>query len=291
MLNLPPYHKKNHMPMGKYLKIKPLCCSKYNTGEYINFLRRCRYYLLLDAADSGNDVPGSLAVRAKAPMEIPYLGVAMSQVEELDSYIEQLADLNAQSRIFNETEKRNSLDEQRTDLASFVINRMQNSQRNTIENEMQAATQLLNLVKPYMKIPRLPNNQKTEAITGMITDLRKPENTDAVELLGLTSYVDKLEMLNEQYVSETHQMSQSRIKHASGSTKDIRKKCDSLLDDILTQAFAWSIVDASEKATNFIVNINNLITETNTAYNLRRGQGKKEEDGNNDAPGPITDGV
>ena len=56
-------------------------------------------------------------------------------------------------------------------------------------------------------------------------------------------------------------------------------KLDEQYDDLITIAFVTSVATPSKEATDFVVYMNKLIAETETAYNQRIAQrGKKKEE-------------
>lgn len=256
-----------------------------NNGEYVNFLRRFRAILLPGTSGSGPDVPGGVNVKnTPEAAAVPAIGLKKEQVESLDSYIDQISDLNSQSRILHETAARKRIDHDRMNYVSFVLTRIQNPARNIIGEKHEAGVRLLNIVKPYLKLSKLPNNQRTEAITGMLIDLRKPENAAAVALLDLEPYMNDLEALNSSYEEQTKLMSISRVTITTDSCAVVRKKCDSLIDDITDQVFAWSITSPSDEATNAIVHINSLIVEMRNAHKQRMASGKTAEGDSEELP-------
>lgn len=272
--------------MGTFLKFKEARLYSYNNAEYINFLRRYRSYLPLEAEEQR---PGELSLLSDEPLGAPSLGISAGQVAELDLYLSQLTDLNNQSRISQETASRTEIDNQRDQVVIYITDRITRAASLPLQAEREAGKFLSNVVKPYIGIARLPFNQETETIRGLLVDLRKVENTAAVEALGLTPYMVELERLNTLYESVTEQRTASQMANAIDNSKIIRAKADSLYEDMTDLAYAWSLANPSDKASDFIRNVNALIDEAQASLNKRKASGKKEDSGSgSDRPGELS---
>lgn len=274
--------------MGTFPRIKEARLYSYNNAEYLNFLRRFRAHLPLEVGGE-EDRPGELSLLSDEPLGAPALGISATQVAELDDYLAQLTDLNNQSRISQETGSLTVLDNKRDKVAIYITNRITRASSLPLQSEQDAGLFLVNVVKPYIGLARLPFNQETETIRGLLVDLRKAENASAVEALGLTSYMTELERLNNQYEEVAALRSANRLVNTIDNSKIIRAKADDLYDDMTDLAYAWSLAHPSEKASDFIRNINALIDETQISLHLRAGSGKKENGGSggDERPGEL----
>ena len=96
------------------------------------------------------------------------LGVSAAQLTVLDAVIDQLTDLNNQSRISQETETLNDTDKQRDNVAVYALNRINNSATLPLQAEQEAGKFLRNVVKPYTGIARLPLNQETGLVAAVL---------------------------------------------------------------------------------------------------------------------------
>ena len=257
--------------MGTYLKFTDFSANNFNNAEYLSFLRRFR--ALLPFPEQGGDRPEIESLSVNESNGVPALGVSAAQLTVLD----QLTDLNNQSRISQETETLNDTDKQRDNVAVYALNRINNSATLPLQAEQEAGKFLRNVVKPYTGIARLPLNQETETIKGLLVDLRKPENASAVQALSLTPYLNELERLNNLYESLVAQRAAERLASSVDNSKIVRAQGDDIYDDITSLAFAWSLANPSDEATAFIRNVNALISDAQTAYNQRMGQKKKKE--------------
>ena len=113
------------------------------------------------------------------------------------------------------------------------------------------------MIKPYIGIARLPVAQETAKIQGLLIDLRKGENATYVTTLGLEAYLAELEKENNAYIALTSARTQSRAAQPSAA------------------------------ATTFVSNLNQLISETVTAFNQRKkGSGPAGEGGGGSSDRP-----
>lgn len=117
-----------------------------------------------------------------------------------------------------------------------------------------------------------------QTVQGLLNDLTKGELTAHVQTLGLTDEVSELGSLNSRYSSLLDARTNSQIVNAVEAAKPIRLEMDGLYDEMITTAWAFSIATPSEDLTNFVVFVNKLIDDTNTAYNQRIAQSKKKEE-------------
>ena len=175
----------------------------------------------------------------------------------------------------------------RDSLATYILTRISRSGTLPLEAERNAGKFLYKVVKPYTGIARLPVAQETAAIQGLLIDLRKEENAPYVTALALDGYLAELETENNAYIELTSTRTQNRAANALESGEVIRRRTDEQYDDLVTLAQAYSIAVPSTEATTFVKNINQLISETATAYNQRKAAGKKSDGGSSTDDAPV----
>lgn len=239
--------------MSSYTKIKHIATYLLNHAEYLTFM---------------NNVLGIIAKPEALGVSADFIGV-------MERELALLADAVNESRIAQETEEAAAHESNRSYLASYVLTRISGSGTLPLEAERDAGQFLYKVVKPYTGIARLPQAQKSAAIQGLLIDLRKDENTPYVAVLGLEGYLSELENENGAFVELSTARTQSRAANRLESGTKVRRRTDALYDDLVTLAQAYSIAIPSEEATTFVGNINQLISETITAYNQRGKQPRK----------------
>lgn len=246
----------------KYTKITSFSLLKLNNLEFTNFFHRFR---LLVRAKGAEPAEGSAT--------LPEADAAL--LESMDADIATMEDIARQSRISDETAELDELDKQRDDYVVFITSSASAAALSPIEATRRAGTSLSNRLKPYVGIYRLPNQQETAAIVGMLTDLKNPETSPHVTTLHLDEAVAELERLNNLYASLTEQRTQGRISRTLEDTKAVRSRLSDAYEEICTVIHATNVLAPTEATRTFINQVNVLISETSAAYNQRKAQAKK----------------
>lgn len=264
--------------MGNYTKIKHIMLYDLNNAEYLSFLNSV-LSLLPPPSDDEDDHPviESLDedVQAKGS---PDIGVSANFVQAFEKDVMLLADVVNESRIAQETEEAAMHEKNRDNLAIYITTRISRAGTLPLEAERDAGKFLYKVIKPYIGIARLPVAQESVQIQGLLIDLRKAENTTYVTTLGLDAYLAELEKENNAYIALTSTRTQNRAANKKESGAVIRARLDAQYDDLVMLAQSFSIAVPSAAATAFINNLNQLITETTTAYHQRK-KGSKTDSG------------
>lgn len=246
----------------KYTKITSFSLSKLNNLEFTNFFHRFRPLVRAKGTEP-----------AEGDTTLPEADAAL--LEGMDADIAIMEDIARQSRISDETAQLDELDKQRDDYVVFITSSVSSAALSPIEATRKAGTSLSNRLKPYVGIYRLPNQQETAAIVGMLTDLKNPETSPHVTTLHLDEAVAELERLNNLYASLTEQRTQGRMSRTLEDTKVVRARMADAYEEICTVIHATNVLAPTEATAAFIDNVNALIDETATAYNQRKAQAKK----------------
>lgn len=255
--------------MGKYLKFKPISIALLNNAEILNFFKRFRLLIPTGApgTEEDEDQPEDLDLN-----EInTKVGITDSELEAFDTDVKLLEDNVNQSRVSSETAKLNVIEKQRDEEVVFFNAEVSNCRKSPIEAVKNAAVELYNTTHVYVGIQNLPDQQETQMIHGLLTDLEKPENKAYVQTLHLTDVVEAIRLHNEQFETLTTQRTANKMSSTKENSKIVRGRLEPLYDDMVTTAFIYSVAFPSTEATAFIHNVNALIDEVKSLYNLRRG--------------------
>ena len=272
--------------MGTFLKFDPYSLHNLNSGEYVTYI--ARYLALLPLAEESGEEerPGELSLPSDEQLGAPSLKIPADMVARMRALLETLTDLNKETRSSIETEQAAKVEDDRDNVSTFIVNRVLDSSTLPLESEQKAGKQLFNSLKAYKGIANLPVSQETAAIKGMLLDLRKPEFAEAVTTLGLTTYMDELERLNNLYEELVAKRSAARsAKNIGTDSRTVRQEMNSLYEDMNDLAFASNLLHGTDETAAFIRDVNTLIAETRTARN-QRGSKKKEEGGGGDDERP-----
>lgn len=245
--------------MKEIIKIAPAGLAKLNNAEYTNFATR--FHALANAAG--------------------FAELGLEDTADLEAYndlLQQMNDLVAQSRTSNRTAEMAEADRERDDLLTYLFALIRNAKNSPIADERKAGATLYNLTKPYVGIQRLPNQQETVQVKGLILDLNKAEYAEAYQALNLATVIEHLDDANARYATLTEERASSRLASQMDNSKTVRVQMDALYDYITTMGFVQSVAKPTEKTAQFVASLNALIAEVNTLYNQRTAQTKKAKE-------------
>lgn len=255
--------------MGKYTKIDPAGLGKLNNAEYMNFMNRF-FALAFPSSFPVDDESGSPSGISENDGN-PALGITGEEQDALKADLDLLTDLVSQSRISDETASMQDLDKRRGDLVVYLTTTISQARKSPIATQGAIAQSLYNVIKPYIGIARLANQQETAQIQGLLTDLAKEANATNIAALGLTEVVDALREANDEYARLTSQRTSAKAAAMKEDSATVRARLDERYDDITTMAFVQSVANPSDEATLFVNEMNALIAETTALYNQRMG--------------------
>ena len=109
-----------------------------------------------------------------------------------------------------------------------------------------------------------------------MADLRKEENATHIAALRLETYLTELEAANNAYRAITSQRLQARAANRKESGATIRARLGEKYEDLALLAQSYNIVQPTAETETYVNNLNQLITETTTAYNQRAKRPKSE---------------
>lgn len=245
----------------EYIKVESINLAKLSHAEFINFMERFLALLPLEAEETAEEGD---------PMGAPKVGITAEQVEEAKANLSEMNDLNRETKVKAETKSKTTIDRQRDALWTAIIQRILTSRNVPIPTESAAAEKLYIVVKPYMGMNRLPNNQQTVIVKGLLTDLNKPEMQEAIRTLGLEDYIDELSTYNQQYEALVKEADVVRAAANLGNKNDVlRQQLTDLYREMADFAFATNLLHETEESIYFLSGLNGLIHDVETAYNLR----------------------
>ena len=244
--------------MGSYLKIDPIRLGKFNNAEYTNFMNRT----LSQAVAVG----------------IEKIGASEALIDNSTANVNKMTDIVAQSRASVETAQIAETDKKADELIVYLMATFRTNLTSPIQTMRNAAETLYLKTKPYVGCQTLPQGQQIQKMRGLLSDIITSEMSAHITTLGLSAVVEELGTITVQYATLIEQRSASQLANKLDAGKTVRLELDEQYDDLVTIAFVTSIATPSKDATDFVVYMNKLIADTETAYNQRVAQrGKKEE--------------
>jgi len=245
--------------MGSYLKIDTIGLSKLNNAEYTNFMNRTLNY----AVAAGTEA----------------IGASEALIDGITANVNKMTDIVAQSRDSVETAQIAEVDKKADSLIVYLMAAFRTNRTSPIQAMRTAAETLYLKTKPYVGCQTLPQGQQIQKMRGLLSDISSTEMSAHITTLGLTAVVEELNTVTAQYSNLIDQRTASQLANKLDAGKTVRLELDEQYDDLVTIAFVTSVATPSQAATDFVVYMNKLIAETNTAYNQRMAQsGKKKEE-------------
>lgn len=253
----------------KYIRVEEINLVRLANAEFMNFMERFLALLPLEA--EGEPESGEMGA--------PKVGITAEMITEAKGYLAQMNDLTRIPQMKAETKPKEEVDRKRDSLISLLFSRVKTSRSVPIEAESKAAEQLYIVISPYRGIGKLPYNQETEMIKGLLLDLRKLENSEAVRTLGLDAYVDELDNCNKQFEAlvKTADMKNSELGF-NEQMRDLRVAMTDLYHEMTDYAFATNLLNETEESLYFMSGLNALIHDVESIYKQRLNSRKKKEE-------------
>ena len=245
--------------MGSYLKIDPIRLGKFNNAEYTNFMSRTLNQALATGVEK--------------------IGASETLIEGFTANVNKMTDIVAQSRASVETAQIAETDKKADELIVYLMATFRTNLTSPIQAMRTAAETLYLKTKPYVGCQTLPQGQQIQKMRGLLSDISTAEMSVHITTLGLTAVVEELNTITTQYSALIEQRTASHLANKLDAGKTVRLELDEQYDDLVTIAFVTSVATPSKEATDFVVYMNKLIADTDTAYNQRIAQrGKKKEE-------------
>ena len=248
--------------MDSFYQIQRYDMRMLNNSEYQNFMRR--FIALIPTSEEASPV--------NIPSEI---------VAEIEALLGKMTELIRESRAQETTPERKAVDRGRSSVAAYILARVLKSSSLLLEEERSAGRVLKNTVTPYKGIGRLPINQKTEVIKSLVMDLKKDEFQESVDALGLKPYLDELERQNLRYEVLVSQESETRSEMSLGENSvSIRAQINAIYTKCIMLANATQVLTPNAESEAFVRDVNSLVEEVRTSYNLRNKLPRRRKNSN-----------
>lgn len=243
--------------MRTVVLLSSIALGKLNASEYLNLMTRLQ--TLIEGAT------------AEA------LGLTNDEFEEFKDLVAKLQNRVNYTSASALTAQLDGIDKQRDSLLTFLFSTIQNGVKLPIETQRVAAEALELVIRPYTNIQRLPGQQETVQVNGLLIDLAAESAATHVATLNLTAVVDELKKQNDQYAALTQQRTLEGDANATENITELRARMDPMYVAVTTIAHAESVANPTEATAEFVRALNATVAEVEHLYNLRVGHVKKEE--------------
>ena len=280
--------------MGTIIKIKELGLQQLNNAEFTEFMNRFRKLIPVQASEE-EERPGGLSVLTESG--IGYLGVTSEMLAAFDADMQALTDSVSRQRTDDRTKQKSLYEVSRGSCVTLYFTSLQTAMKSPIAATAEAGNILWTRTKDYRGIQRLPQQQETAQIRGLLFDLAKEENQTHVTTLHLEGLLEQMRETNEEFARLSEESLTERAADTTEQTLIVRDRLAVQYDDISTTIFAFSVAEKNADALTFVSNLNALVDETRTAYKRRsKGEteseetpegGNEEGDNNEERPGGL----
>lgn len=243
--------------MRTVVLLSSIALGKLNASEYLNLMTRLQTLIETATAEA--------------------LGLTNEEFEEFKDLVAKLQNRVNYTSASALTVQLDGIDKQRDSLLAFLFSTIQNGVKLPIEAQRVAAEALELIIRPYANIQRLPGQQETVQVNGLLIDLAAESAAAHVTTLNLTAVVDELKKQNDQYAALTQQRTLECDAKATENIAELRARMDPMYVAVTTIAHAESVANPTEATAEFVRALNATVAEVDHLYNLRVGHVKKED--------------
>lgn len=247
--------------MSNITKIEGSSCQRYSNALHVGF----HQHILVIFETLLSDVLAKLHI----------------SVDLLNSYkksIDQESELNRKSFASTLTITMDEEEAERDRLLSMLFFLVANALASAKAATKTAAQRLDIVLRPYKGIQNQADDAETALIKGLLGDLRKEENTEAVTALNLEPTLTSLEATNNAFDQAKNRRAEENSTGETETTVEVRKKTDSMYQDICTLVYASALMATEEGDKEFCISIidemNRVIANYKTSY--KQSQAQKE---------------
>lgn len=243
--------------MRTVVLLSSIALGKLNASEYLSLMTRLQTLIETATAEA--------------------LGLTNEEFEEFKDLVAKLQNRVNYTSASALTVQLDGIDKQRDSLLAFLFSTIQNGVKLPIEAQRVAAEALELIIRPYANIQRLPGQQETVQVNGLLIDLAAESAAAHVTTLNLTAVVDELKKQNDQYAALTQQRTLESDANATENIAELRARMDPMYVAVTTIAHAESVANPTEATAEFVRALNATVAEVDHLYNLRVGHVKKED--------------
>lgn len=246
--------------MDNFQRIKHISLGVLSNSEFSSHMSNTLIHILEANKGVSDDENTSGCPALNIPGEI---------LDEFSKDLDLLFDVLSETKAAIETPRLTSIDMERRRLFSFILQAIRSAKRNLKGAKNEAGTMLDRFARPVRKTVWSPGTQLLAHINSFIQDIRKEENEPYVNELQLTSHIDELEKLNQEYESLYIKRIKSQQESQKEPPKQIRARLAKTYDKIILLAQSSNVIMPSEESLRFVGVMNRTVQDTVTAYRLR----------------------
>jgi hypothetical protein len=135
-----------------------------------------------------------------------------------------------------------------------------------------AARHIHNLLENYGDVAHANYDAETAAIDSIITHLKSPSYSPAVLKLGLVSWINHLQELNDKFKQYVKETIQEQIAKPEISARESRRQTDEALRNIITRIEALAALNGRTSYLSFAREFNEVVEHYNTLVHEHYGR-------------------
>ena len=263
--------------IGNYTTVDSISLTRLRNGEFLALVQRTLQFVE-EAAGGEGERPGGMSVLAATDSGAPAIGLSADFMTQLEADTDALAERVSETTAADTTPEAEKRERNRDALMSFIVARIKRATTLPIAADAEAGNFLLRRISPYTDITRQPVAEETVKIRGFLADIRKEDCAPYVTQLGLEPYLTELETENEAYDAAVKQRTVTRALVVTEKTETLRMRMHEEFNVLCLLAQSFAIAVPSDAASTFVLKMNQLIAETNAAYNRRKGRAQSSSE-------------
>lgn len=226
--------------------IKEIGFTKLTNAEHLNFHTKVKMYLEECTVEN------------------------ISCQKELPLY---LAELEKEASIINRqtasaiTASLEAKDKERDSLLSYFFISVSNAKNSPVPAHKEAHHHLSLVLEPFKGIADETNSRESGQIISLLTELKAQSLAGYITSLGVSDTIGLIEIANNEYMELDKQ--RTADVPSKRETDKLRSQIDGIYRTIKAKTEGTVLLMSNESAEKLVVNLNNLIDQTNTAYNQR----------------------
>ena len=276
-----------------YARVNAMYLGRFTLSEFIYLATQIIKFLEKMQEQQGggeSDLPEVQSAQRSAD-GVPALYISQELIDAMKADLQEMIELNKQTRSSVETKRLLELDRQRDRLAAYILGVTARASELPDDEDRKLGEELYNELKVYEGIGKLPQDDETVTIRGMLNDIRKEKFAAALTAFGIEKYANQLEEVNEQYAELASQRSDNtKETKKKANNAELRARLSKMLEAVADYAFAANLLHGTEETAAFIEDLNLFIEERKQKHNLR-GSNDEEDEDNDDAPTDETPGT
>ncbi len=244
--------------MRKVLLTREIALARLNAKEYLNLMTRMKS-LIEDATATALGMTDEEFAEFSALVDKFYQRIYFPEGNEL-------------------TDSLNDLEGQRDAVITYLFQSVRNGISLPIEEQAEAAKALEKITSLYAGLQRMPEQQETVAIAGLLLKLDEEAAKAHLATMNLTAIVAKLKSLNDEYAAQTKARTRAKGLNEVETVAEMRAALDPMYQTLTIIAQSKNVLEPTETTAEFMAVLNETIKEVNQLYNKRMGKEDKEDE-------------